>query len=135
MNHLNLDAGIPILTEIIGVSIENDVTDNSVTTSLDTTTALSTKETVPPKTSAMDDMAEEQVRPIENEVMERVLQQLLGRIDCMLEQRVKDRLADVLQTTVEGLATEIRQGLQQTLEDMVARVVAQEVTRLQTEKR
>lgn len=136
MNNPNLDVGIPILTEIIGSSIEYGVTDNSgVTTSLNTTTQPSKKETVSPPASATDDMTDEQLRHVENEVMERVLQQLLGRIDCMLEQRVRDSLADVLQTTVEGLATEIRQGLQQTLEDVVARAVTQEITRLQTEKR
>jgi hypothetical protein len=135
MNNSNLDAGIPILTEIIGVSVENGVTDNSVTTSLNTITQSSEKETVSPKTFATDDIADEQVRHVENEVMERVLQQLLGRIDFMLEQRVRDSLADVLETTVQGLATEIRKGLQQTLEDVVARAVAQEVARLQIEKR
>lgn len=136
MNNPNLDVGIPILTEIIDSSIEYGVTDNSgVTTSLNTTTQPSKKETVSPPASATDDMTDEQLRHVENEVMERVLQQLLGRIDCMLEQRVRDSLADVLQTTVEGLATEIRQGLQQTLEDVVARAVTQEITRLQTEKR
>ena len=76
-----------------------------------------------------------QLRHIENEVMENVLHQLLGRIDFVLEQRVRDSLADVLQTTVGSLATEIRQGLQQTLEDVIARAVAQEITRLQTTKK
>ena len=75
------------------------------------------------------------MRHIENEVMENVLHQLLGRIDFVLEQRVRDSLADVLQTTVGSLATEIRQGLQQTLEDVIARAVAQEITRLQTTKK
>ncbi len=134
MNNSNLDAGIPVLTEIIP-PVERGVSDHAITTSPKPSAQSPKEEQVSSKAPTLESLTAEQLRHVENEVMERVLQQLLGRIDFVLEQRVRDSLADVLQTTVEGLATEIRQGLQQTLEDVIARAVTQEITRLQTTKK
>jgi hypothetical protein len=78
---------------------------------------------------------EEQWNRLEREVTERVLYQVLERIDFVLEQRVRDNLADVLQTAVERLAADIKSGLEQSLKEVVTRAVTQEITRLQTEKK
>jgi hypothetical protein len=72
---------------------------------------------------------------LEREVRERVLYQLMERIDFVLEQRVRDSLADVLQIAVEKLATEIKGGLRETVKEVVTRAVAQEITKLQATKK
>lgn len=127
MSNSSIDAGIPILTEIIP-------------------TPLAREKAVPPpaRADADEDIAALQARAadwdeekwdrMEREIRERVLYQILERIDFVLEQRVRDSLADVLQTAVERLATEIRGGLQQTVKEVITRAVAQEITKLQTTK-
>ena len=135
MSTPKFDAGIPVLTEVIAPPAERDVSDNVVTDPPQTAVKPPKEALASGQTSVAEHLTVAQLRHIENEVMENVLHQLLGRIDFVLEQRVRDSLADVLQTTVGGLATEIRQGLQQTLEDVIARAVAQEITRLQTTKK
>jgi len=85
-----------------------------------------------PDAPAWDD---EEWDRMEREIRERVLQQVLDRIDFVLEQRVRDSLADVLQTAVEGLAGEIKDGLHHTIKDVVTRAVAQEISRLQSSKK
>lgn len=72
---------------------------------------------------------------LESEIRERVLHQILERIDFVLEQRVRDSLADVLQTAVEGLASEIKGGLQASIRDVVARAVNNEIAKLKSEKK
>jgi hypothetical protein len=80
-------------------------------------------------------LSEDELRRFEHDICERVLQQLLDRIDFVLEQRVRDNLADVLQVAVDHLAADIRQGLQRSLADVIARAVTQEISRLQTLKK
>ncbi|CAN5373519.1 hypothetical protein BH11PSE11_BH11PSE11_32010 [soil metagenome] len=72
---------------------------------------------------------------LEQQISERVLQQMMGRIDHVLEQRVRDSLADVLQVAVEGLSTEIRTGLQEMLQEVISRAVSQEIARLQANRK
>lgn len=134
MNNSTLDAGIPVLTEIIA-SPESGIYDNIATPSSKAAAKPPKEEPASGKMPATENLTPAQLRHVENEVTERVLHQLLERIDFVLEQRVRDSLADVLQTTVESLATEIRQGLQHTLEDVIARAVSQEITQLQKQKK
>jgi hypothetical protein len=133
-SHYKPDAGIPMLTEVINTPIADDTgidaqspsTPNTVPTALEI-------EDVPELTSVL--LSDEELRRFEHEICERVLQQLLDRIDFVLEQRVRDNLADVLQTAVDHLATDIRQGLQRSLADVISRAVTQEISRLQALKK
>jgi hypothetical protein len=117
MSTFKPDAGIPLLTEVIDTSTLDQ---NAAATDAPLTSAPLT----PPPSQTLD---AEQWEQLERELRERVLQQVLNRIDFALEQRVRDSLADVLQTAVESLAAEIRTGLQQTVKDVVARAVMHEI--------
>jgi hypothetical protein len=127
MNHSPNDAGIPMLTEIIDKPAQAPT---AVPTTLSVAPPPETENVA--KSLAWDD---EKWEKAEREIRERVLQQILDRIDFVLEQRVRDSLADVLQTAVEGLATEIRSGLHNTMKDVVTRAVAQEISKLQSSKK
>jgi hypothetical protein len=132
MSNYTPDAGIPVLTEIIPAP--QPVLAATVATA--TVPAVTEKASVVSLDASADPVRnEEQWNRLEREVTERVLYQVLERIDFVLEQRVRDNLADVLQTAVERLAADIKSGLEQSLKEIVTRAVTQEITRLQTEKK
>jgi hypothetical protein len=120
-----------VLTEVIEVPAS--ATDTEADTATAVEPAARGYEDVPELTSVV--LPEDELRRFEHEICERVLQQLLDRIDFVLEQRVRDNLADVLQIAVDHLAADIRQGLQRSLADVIARAVTQEISRLQTLKK
>lgn len=125
------DAGIPLLTEIIpGPSPADDASLAVAPASIGT--ARNNLSGVEKPASAIWDEAEWD--KLEREVRERVLLQVLERVDFVLEQRVRDCLADVLQTAVTGLADDIRSGLQNSMREVVTRAVAQELSKLQSSK-
>jgi hypothetical protein len=133
-SHYKPDAGIPVLTEIIDTPISDDTgIDARSPAAQSTVPAAAEIEDVPELTSVL--LSDEELRRFEHDICERVLQQLLDRIDFVLEQRVRDNLADVLQTAVDHLATDIRQGLQRSLADVISRAVTQEISRIQTLKK
>jgi hypothetical protein len=135
MNNPTLDAGIPVLTEIIPAPQAAEIAaptsstppEPAIVSLSDNIAALSAR--------VAADWDDEKWDWMEREVRERVLQQVLERIDFVLEQRVRDSLADVLQTAVERLASEIKSGLHQTVKEVVTRAVSQEITKLQTTKK
>lgn len=136
MTNHTTDAGIPLLTEVIPGPHPAAAESRAPIPSAAPATVAVAKETMATteaRAAAMLD--EEQWQRLEQEVRERVLYQVLERIDFVLEQRVRDSLADVLQTAVEGLATEIRGGLHHSMRDVVTRAVTQEITKLQTTKK
>lgn len=67
---------------------------------------------------------------MEQKISERVLTQLLSRIDTVLEERMQEVLSTSLQRAVE----EIKQGLHQTLGEVVSDAVAQEINNLHFSK-
>lgn len=73
-------------------------------------------------------------KALELKLNERVLAQILRRVDFVIEHRVKESLADALQATTDDLIKEIRRGLHTTLEDVIKRAVAQEIARVQSVK-
>lgn len=126
MNNPNRESGIPVLTEVIAPSQPAPAPQPP-----------EPQQTVPAaepqqRAAAWDDEAWTR---LEREVRERVLHQVLERIDFVLEQRVRDSLADVLQIAVENLANEIRGGLHHTVKDVVTRAVTQEISKLQSTKK
>jgi len=133
MSNYKPDAGIPVLTEVIEAAVADAGGIESHSRANAPGSAAAIVDDVPELTSLL--LSEDELRRFEQEICERVLQQLLDRIDFVLEQRVRDNLADVLQTAVDHLATDIRQGLQRSLADVIARAVTQEISRLQTLKK
>ncbi|WP_041741318.1 hypothetical protein [Collimonas fungivorans] len=135
----NLDANIPLLTEVI-------VPLPTLTDIIETPQAAAASAAAAP--AAVDDdgsfdlprirqeetavrtLSQHDWERLEAEVREKVLQQLQDRIDFVIEQRVRDGLADVLQTAVEGMAAQIREGLHQTLDEVISRAVSLELVKL-----
>jgi hypothetical protein len=131
MSNSPQDAGIPVLTEIIPVPAA-PAQGRAQEEPAHEAGPVSVPLGVPPRSPAEE---QERWEKLEREVRERVLYQLLERIDFVLEQRVRDSLADVLQTAVVKLAAEIQGGLHETMKDVVTRAVAQEITKLQATKK
>lgn len=130
MNSHQSESGIPLLTEVIVTPVYGvDLPERRI--ALQPMPIAETAPGVEPG-GALDAAT---LARIEREVAERVLQQLMGRIDFVLEQRIRDSLADVLQTAVDGLAGQVRFGLQETLEGAVARAINQEMKKLQSSKK
>jgi len=129
-----MDAGIPVLTEIIPSPPAADPPEEKPAP---LAAALTAQEDLVEDEPDMLDISaalaqdEEQWDRLEREVRERVLHQVLERIDFVMEQRVRDSLADVLQTAIEKLTSDIRNGLHHSIRDVVTRAVAQEITKLQ----
>ncbi|KRB78810.1 hypothetical protein [Noviherbaspirillum sp. Root189] len=133
MSNNILDAGIPVLTEIIPAPATAPA---EITVTVDIPPELPVTEaivTLEPPTERIWDEADWE--RLEREVRERVLVQVLERVDFVLEQRVRDSLADVLQLAVERLANDIKDGLHHSIKDVVSRAVAQEITKLQSLKK
>jgi hypothetical protein len=133
MSNNILDAGIPVLTEIIPAPA---TAAPEVTVTADIPPEIPITEAIvalEPRTERVWDEADWD--RLEREVRERVLVQVLERVDFVLEQRVRDNLADVLQLAVERLANEIKDGLHHSIKDVVSRAVTQEITKLRSLKK
>ena len=132
MTHHPSDAGIPLLTEVIPGPAPADAARTAPAQAaivpLEDSLALGE-----PRSAGVWDEAEWD--RLEREIRERVLLQLLERIDVVLVQRVRDSLADALQTAVEGLATDIRAGLYNSVRDAVSGAVSQEIAKLKSTKK
>lgn len=139
MSNSTLDAGIPVLTEIIeaptAVEVDADPYDAATLALPAMSTASAGEDLASLRARAASDWDDDKWDRMEREIRERILHQVLERIDFVLEQRVRDSLADVLQTAVESLASEIRGGLHNTVKEVVTRAVSQEITKLQTTKK
>ena len=143
MNKDELDASIPVLTEIIAQ--EQDFIATAATPlpfsppaalhpSADETIEIPevvVSADVPPSAA----MSDSQWEALEHKISERVLSQLQTRIDFVLEHQVRDSLASALQLAVDGMLAEIKRGLHHTLEEGVASAVAQEIAQLKTDNK
>jgi hypothetical protein len=65
----------------------------------------------------------------EDQVVQRVLEDLQRQIDLMLETRMRETLTPVLTRATDALLRDMRHELASTLRDVVARAVAQELAR------
>jgi hypothetical protein len=125
------DAGIPVLTEIIPSAAAP-----AATPAPPLPAAQKIEEDVVAlQKRAVGEWDEENWNRLEREIRERILHQVLERLDFVLEERVRDSLADVLQTSVERLASEIKSGLHYTMNEVVTRTIAHEISRLQATKK
>lgn len=138
MNNSSLEAGIPVLTEVIEgpkASSEPQLRESASAQPAITNDFASPAPqalTLEARASQLDDEAWDRM---EREIRERILQQVLERIDFVLEQRVRDSLADALQTAVDRLANDIKGGLHNSIRELVTRSVTQEIARLQIPKK
>ncbi|GAB3543242.1 hypothetical protein GCM10027343_16360 [Noviherbaspirillum agri] len=130
-----LEAGIPVLTEIIPSPPLQSMPETAPVVPRPAPEPESEEDIVTLEQRATIIFNEGQWERLEREVRERVLRQVLDRIDFVLEQRVRDSLADVLQTAVENLAAEIKGGLHHSIREVVTRAVSQELTKLQGTKK
>lgn len=138
MSNNTLDAGIPVLTEIIPAPTETDAEVEADASAAEVPAILAASPVADisiPERRSPPVWEEAEWEKLEREVRERVLGQVLDRIDAILEQRVRDSLADVLQVAVARLANEIREGLQHSIKDAVTRAVTQEIASLQVSKK
>jgi len=137
MSNNTLDAGIPVLTEIIPAPALDDAAADMPAgvpaLALGPAPAASDLPSPAQRTAPAWDEAEWE--KLERQVRERVLGQLLERVDVILEQRVRDSLADVLQVAVARLADDIRDGLHHSIKNAVERAVAQEIASLQVSRK
>lgn len=130
MSSQQSDSGIPVLTEIIDTPVYGvDLPERRAAPQAPLYVAAAAP--LLPIGQELDDST---LQRIEREVAERVLQQLMSRVDFVLEQRIRDSLADVLQTAVDGLACQLRFGLKETVEDVLARAISLEMKKLQSLK-
>jgi len=119
------DASIPVLTQIIGTPPTGAVGTSQAAAVAKPLAVSSTAD----KNAQLK--TDDEWKALELKLNERVLRQILQRVDFVIEHRVKESLADILQLATEELIKEIRSGLQVTLEDVITRAVAQELARVQ----
>lgn len=131
MNKNTLDTSIPILTEVISIKQEPSPETPSANPAPPTVMTMQ-EPAASTELPATPSLSNDEWDMLERNISERVLRQVLGRIDFVLEHRVRDSLADALQLAVEGVSLEIKRGLHQTLEDVISRAVSQEITKLQS---
>ena len=131
MSSTTSDVGIPLLTEVIPGPAPAE-SKRAVPSVPAPDVVKSDIANIEARAIAM--LEDEEWNQLEREIRERVLVQIIERIDFVLEQRVRDSLADVLQTAVEGLALEIKGGLHASIRDVVTRAVTHEITKLKSAK-
>ncbi|HXA46786.1 MAG TPA: hypothetical protein VNW52_04085 [Burkholderiaceae bacterium] len=141
MSKSKLDAGIPVLTEVIDASL---VSTEPVSKPVRLHTApvrevhemhavheLADVVDVP----TIDGWLNEEWNRLERKIGGRILHQVMDRLESDIENRVRDALADVLQIAVEGLANDIKQNLQVALKDLIAKAVKEEISHMQISKK
>ena len=128
MNHSPLDAGIPVLTEVIATT--RQVAPPARDIAPDERLAETEFETEHIPAEA-EGWIEDEWNRMERKISGQILEQLMTRLDTAIEEQVRDSLADVLQTAIDALATDIKRNLQHSLERVISDAVAQEVARIQ----
>jgi hypothetical protein len=135
MSKTNLDAGIPVLTEIIpGDAVAAPAKPLPMFTKPAAPTEVAEVAEVV-DVPLIDGWLTEEWNRLERKIGGRILQQVMARIEADIETRVRDALADVLQISVENMANEVKQGLQQSLEQVIAKAVHQEISNMQIAKK
>lgn len=134
MSNHTPDAGIPVLTEVIPVpalpiSLISPIPPSPAAS--EDPVMLQTEQPEPVAAAPLSGVDKVRWEQLERDIRERVLAQVLRRVDTVLEQRVRDCLADVLQSSVDRLAEEIREGLRHSMKEAVARAVSLEIAEAQ----
>jgi hypothetical protein len=136
MSATKSDTSIPILTQMLAdtaTSLPAKKSSRAVV-SAETVTSASSTASFSHQEQVAEHKFEGEWKALELKLNERVLNQILRRVDFVIEHRVKESLSDVLQATTDELVKEIRRGLQVTLEDVIKRAVAQEIASVHSVK-
>lgn len=136
MSNFHNDAGIPLLTEVIAPSTYGvDLPERRATPRPPMFTAVTQQPVAAPaKQSTERSWNDDDWRNAEEALSEKLLLQLMGRIDFVLEQRVRDSLNDVVHSAVETMSSQLRSGLNEMLEDALSRALTQELAKLKNQK-
>ncbi|HTH43772.1 MAG TPA: hypothetical protein VL528_01705 [Oxalicibacterium sp.] len=130
MNKPSTDLGIPLLTEVISApAAETEPVQAQPAEALMPSTLDARALPIAGPDASIDGWMDEEWTRVEQKVRERVLAQLLERVDTMIDQRIREGVADVLQSAVTRLVDDLRLGLHQTLDDLIADAVTQEIER------
>lgn len=116
-------ARVPTLTEV--VSLPETPAAPAVVAPAVSSTAFARTEPAP--LPAVEPVA---ARPLEeDEIVQRVLDDLQRQVELMLEVKLREALAPALTRATDALMREARNELASTLRDIVARAVSQEMSR------
>jgi hypothetical protein len=128
MNKPPQDLGIPVLTEVIDTPprVHHDVIAEAKTPLF----VEPISEPEPTADTPINGWISEEWTRLEQKISERVLTQVLDRVDAVIDQRIRDGLMDVLQITIDRLADELKRGLHQTLQNVITEAVTQEIERM-----
>jgi hypothetical protein len=138
MSKSKLDAGIPVLTEVIELTAANAETmvrpmPMPVSVPLHVAPVQEHPEVVDVPT--IDGWLNDEWNRLERKIGGRILHQVMDRLESDIENRVRDALADVLQLAVESLANDIKQNLQSALQELIAKAVKEEFSHMQATKK
>ena len=130
MSKTGLDAGIPILTEVIEGSSDFVAPPKPL--------AAAAKPAPKPEVvdvPLIDGWLTEEWNRLERKIGGRILAEVMASVENQIEERVRDALADVMQLSVETMANELKQHLRTSLESVIAQAVHQEISRMQVSKK
>jgi hypothetical protein len=141
MSNSALEAGIPVLTEIIEVphiEFESASESESEFEPEPVSPWSADQAATPPLDAAsevdVDGWLSEEWNHLEQKIGGRILHQVMSRLESDIEQRVRDALAEALQVAVTDLAANIKHNLQDKLQEAISQAVKEEVSRMQTAK-
>ena len=139
MSKSPLDAGIPVLTEVI------DATPERVQQAAPKTTPVRIPEA--PVVTEVVDMADvvdvpaidgwlnDEWNRLERKIGGRILSQVMERLEADIENRVRDALADVLQMALATMTHDIKENLQTSLHRVITDAVKEEISHMQNSKK
>lgn len=144
MSKSKLDAGIPVLTEVIEVT-EVVVTPVASKPPELKPMPMRAKEPQPQLQSPphpeivdvpeIDGWLNEEWNRLERKIGGRILSQVMERVQADIEDRVRDALADALQMAIGTLAKDIEENLQSALHKVINEAVKEEIFHMQNSKK
>lgn len=138
-----LDAGIPLLTEVIATSeiptVDEvwEVTDVADTDTDDDNYAQSlaaidnNAKMMSPASASASTLSPQDWEKLQSEIHRKVLEQLHERINLIIEQRMRESIAAILQSVVAEMAQQIKITLQHNLNDVVFEAISLELSKFQ----
>jgi hypothetical protein len=152
MSKSPLDAGIPVLTEVIDDKLTAPQPTFHATpkpppkappTVAPTMTAFKTTTVRAPElpvsdivdVPAIDGWLNDEWGRLERKIGGRILSQVMERLEADIENRVRDALADVLQMALATLTHDIRDNLQTSLQKVITEAVKEEIFHMQNPKK
>lgn len=137
MNPTSLDASIPILTEVIPAPTASTPENTAAFAGSDGIHAKKPESANVLQAQLMpmaetDRLSDAEWARMEASLKERVLADLLSRIDELVAERLRDSVANVTKLIAERMAEDMHNSLRISLREVVARSVAQEIRRAKT---